>query len=134
MRHLCQRLQRQIAVLLVTTALVMAWIRHAPAQTQARDTAGSTRLEPLPVDEAIAYAEPVVRARVNLSPDGQWLAFTSMRSDETLFRETYLYSASGVPFTDGNGRMRAFLTHTQTGEVIGLCTDSASSWAPMWSS
>lgn len=95
-------------------------------------TSAQTTREPLPLDVVTSIQSPNGRSPVNLSPDGEWLAHTYGR-DETVPRQTILFSASGVPFTEGNARRQAALTNTKTGEVIRLGGDKGSSWGPVWS-
>jgi dipeptidyl aminopeptidase/acylaminoacyl peptidase len=44
-----------------------------------------------------------------------------------------MFSATGVPFAEGNARMRAALTNTKGGQVIRLGGDKGSSWGAVWS-
>ncbi len=88
--------------------------------------------EPLPLDVAVGLRAHNGRSPVDLSPDGEWLAHTYGR-DETVPRQTLMFSATGVPFAEGNARMQAALTHTKTGQVIRLGGSTGSSWGAVWS-
>ncbi len=111
--------------------LVAAWAFDAQAASPKK------LLEPLPIEAVLAQRSYPNRSTVDLSPDGEWIAHTIMNDAEALPRATMLYSASGVSFADGDGRMDACLTHTKTDEVIrlagGIGEQRSSSWAPMWS-
>ena len=88
--------------------------------------------EPLPLEVAASIRSHNSRSPIDLSPDGEWLAHTYGR-DETVPRQTVMFSATGVPFAEGNARMQAALTHTSTGEVIPLGGNKGSSWGAVWS-
>ncbi|HEU4589184.1 MAG TPA: prolyl oligopeptidase family serine peptidase [Gemmatimonadales bacterium] len=108
--------------LLCATADVLT--AQAPARLQ----------EPLPLDVAQSLRSINRRSSFYLSPDGQWLAHTIL-TDETVPRDTLavMFTATGMPFGEGDARMEATLTHTRTGEVIRLGSTTSSSWAPVWS-
>lgn len=88
--------------------------------------------EPLPLDVVVKLRSHNSRSSFDLSPDGQWVAHT-VATEETLPQSTILYSATGVPFAEGNSRMQATLTYTATGMAIRLGGSKSSSWAPVWS-
>ncbi len=89
--------------------------------------------EPLPIEAAIALRSHISRSIVDLSPDGEWVAHTYIDHESTMPLAMWAYSATGVSFAEGNGRMQACLTNVRTGEVIRLGGRSSSSWAPVWS-
>lgn len=94
--------------------------------------ASSQSREPLPV-EAVAYLNTHNgRSPIDLSPDGEWVAHTFARP-ETVRRDTWGYTASGVPLAEGSGRMQAALSHTRTGKMIRLGGERGSSWGAVWS-
>jgi dipeptidyl aminopeptidase/acylaminoacyl peptidase len=88
---------------------------------------------PLPLD-LVASLRGHSRAPLDLSPDGTWLAHT-VHTDESIARDSvgFLYTATGVPLSEGDARTEATLTHTATGELVVLGGASSSSWAPAWS-
>ena len=88
--------------------------------------------EPLPLEVATSLQSHNSRSSFNLSPDGQWVAHT-VATAETVQTAIAYFSATGVPFAEGNARMQATLTNTKTGQVIRLGESTSSSWAPVWS-
>jgi dipeptidyl aminopeptidase/acylaminoacyl peptidase len=93
---------------------------------------GQSLREPVPLDVAVSLRSHNPRSPVDLSPDGEWVAHTYGR-DETVRRQTSMFSATGVPFAEGNARMQAALTNTKSGQVIRLGGDKGSSWGAVWS-
>ncbi len=88
--------------------------------------------EPLPFDVAARLIAHNTRSPIGLSPDGMWVAHTYGR-DEVVPRQTREFAATGFPFAEGDARMQACLSNTQTGEPIRLGGDQGASWAPVWS-
>lgn len=72
---------------------------------------------------------------VDLSPDGQWVAYTieDMVSFEPMRDEYRHFTATGVPTAWSELRMEVWVRHTRTGEVKNSGGEQASSWAPVWS-
>ncbi len=75
---------------------------------------------------------PLGRAPLDVSPDGEWLAYT-YQLEETLPKATTLHSTTGVPLGDGDGRPQACLVNLRTGETILLGSRAGASWSPIWS-
>lgn len=88
--------------------------------------------EPLPLELAVSLRGHNGRSPIDLSPDGRWVAHT-IQTKDTLARDSLHYSATGVPFAEGDSRMETTVTEIATGESIRLGEAGASSWAPTWS-
>jgi dipeptidyl aminopeptidase/acylaminoacyl peptidase len=114
-------------VVLVCATLAGAIPAHlAPGQT------GPRIHEPLPLAATAALRLHNYRSPVNISPDGLWIAHT-VQTPDTIPRESSRFTATGVSLAEGNRRRDATLTHTRTGEVVRLGSETSSSWAPVWS-
>lgn len=88
--------------------------------------------EALPLELAVSLRGHNGRSPIDLSPDGLWVAHT-VQTKDTVARDSLHYSATGVPFAEGDSRMEATVTEVATGEVIQLGEVGASSWAATWS-
>lgn len=88
--------------------------------------------EPLPLEVAVSLRLHIGRSSFELSPDGGWLAHTVERA-ERVPRDSPSFSATGMPFGEGDSRKQATLTHLETGEVVRLGGETGSSWGPVWS-
>ena len=93
---------------------------------------GQRLREPLPVNVAASYRGVARRAPIDLSPDGELLAYT-VDSEDLLSSGSYYYSASGVPTSEGGTAPRLWITNTRTGKDIKLERDRQSSWGGVWS-
>lgn len=109
-------------VLALSASAVPVFARTAPTALRA----------PLPLEVATQMNTHNGRSPIELSPDGKWVAHT-YSSAETVARDTVLYTASGFPLAEGNGRMHAVITHTRTGETIRLGGGDGASWGAVWS-
>ena len=88
--------------------------------------------EPLPLELAVSLRGHNGRSPIDLSPDGRWIAHT-IQTGDTVPRDSLQYSATGVPFAEGDSRMEATVTEVATGEAIRLAEADSSSWAATWS-
>lgn len=95
-------------------------------------TAAKSEVAPLPVEVVADLHTHNGRSPLSLSPDGMWVAHT-YSGVETVSRDTGMYSATGIPFAEGNALMQAMLTHTRSGETIPLGERGGASWAAVWS-
>lgn len=111
-----------VVVILITTAF------------EAQAVAKNKKLAPLPVD-TIARTQMLAPVPVSLSPDGEWLAYTTMDmgSFQPLQRRYRHYTKTGVPLAWDEYRMQVWAGNTRTGERKILGGEQASSWAPEWS-
>ncbi len=87
-------------------------------------------MKPLPIDVLASGRDLVGRIPIDVSPNGEWVAYTYF-TDDTL--PGWIYSNTGVPDFDGSRRMAAELRNTRSGETIALGDSHSSSWAPIWS-
>ena len=88
--------------------------------------------EPLPLELAVSLRGHNGRSLIDLSPDGRWVAHT-IQTGDTVPRDSLQYSATGVPFAEGDSRMEATVTEVATGEATTLGEAGSSSWAATWS-
>lgn len=89
---------------------------------------------PLPLEAAMTVHLPSTRSSFNLSPDGQWLAHTVLRTETVPGGGGgSRFTATGFPLTEGDSLTQAMLTNVKTGDAIRLGGDRAASWAPVWS-
>ena len=72
------------------------------------------------------------RSPIDLSPDGRWVVHT-IQTRDSVPRDSLQFSATGVPFAEGDSRMEATVTEVATGEAITLGEAGSSSWAATWS-
>jgi len=115
---------------LTTSALVVV-ISTALVQT----VFAQRKLAPLPVEDALAQKSFPLYMPIDLSSDGQWLAYTlenSLKQETRLEAKQHYYSPSGV--TRACSACEVWLANTKTGEAISLApTKGHSSWGPVWS-
>lgn len=88
----------------------------------------------LPV-EKVANIRIHTPVPVDLSPDGQWLAYTTQNpgASRPIENTHRFYTPTGVPLTWGGGRMEVWVSNTKTGETLNLSGGHGSSWGPAWS-
>lgn len=89
---------------------------------------------PLPVEDAIRTRLLRDNAPVDLSPDGQWAAYTTQDKSKNLPQKderSTLFLPTGIPgFVVG---CEVWLTNTKTDETKNLTEGKGSSWGPVWS-
>lgn len=89
---------------------------------------------PLPVEDAITARLLRSNAPIDLSPDGEWVAYTTQDKSKNLPQKderSTLFLPSGVPgFVIG---CDVWITNTKTNETKNLTEGKGSSWAPVWS-
>jgi dipeptidyl aminopeptidase/acylaminoacyl peptidase len=117
---------KRIAIIALALLGSVPFARLAVAQDRAAPP------EPLPLDAALSIRDHNGRSPIDISPDGEWLLHT-VATDETVARASRQYSATGVPFAEGDSRMQATATNTRTGEAVVLGEADSSSWAGTWS-
>lgn len=93
--------------------------------------AGPVRAEPWPLEKVASIVEISEREGLQISPDGQWLAYTVVLPDTV--RQFGGYSERGVYLGSGANRRQARVTHLASGETIDLGANKAFSWGPSWS-
>ena len=106
--------------------LLFCYLSSAPPSSAAEAR------KPLPLRALFGLHAHHARSRIELSPDGAWVAHT-YRTGELIGSGGESYTASGVPLSEGDDQMRAVLTNTNNGSEIILGSNGASSWAPVWS-
>ncbi|HKZ77206.1 MAG TPA: prolyl oligopeptidase family serine peptidase [Pyrinomonadaceae bacterium] len=86
---------------------------------------------PLSVDDAIETRHFLRESPIDLSPDGEWVAYTVKQSLPTQQVLTN-FSRTGISFKIGEGG-EVWLTNTKSLETLKLTQHSGSSWSPVWS-
>jgi dipeptidyl aminopeptidase/acylaminoacyl peptidase len=111
-----------------TVALGLAVLTAAP------EVSAEGKVAPVPIEEAAA-APTLTPVPIDLSPDGQWLAYTA--EDPTahppINEGGHEFTATGVPMSWGGGKSELWVANTTTGESINLKTKGAMSWGGVWS-
>lgn len=88
----------------------------------------------LRVEDALSLTSLAGQSPVDLSPDGEWVAYTvqDQRTRQTLGDRRYsLYTKSGV-FIEAID-CDVWITNTRTGETRNLTEGRGTSWSPVWS-
>lgn len=113
---------------ILTTAAALAVL------TVAVEVSAERKLAPLPIEEA-AGARALTPVPVDLSPDGQWLAYTAEdpRAHPPIQEGGQSFTSTGVPMSWGGGKAELWVTNTTTGESIDLNAKGAMSWGGVWS-
>jgi Tol biopolymer transport system component len=118
-------MRRKDALVVVAAALVSLLAVGAQAER---------RLEPLPF-AGMAGARTLTPVPVDLSPDGQWLAYTAedQASRSPIQEGNAQFTATGVPMSWGGGRGELWAVNTTTGEAVDLGAPGATTWGGVWS-
>ncbi len=89
---------------------------------------------PFPVEDAITARLLRPNAPIDLSPDGQWVAYTTQDKSRNLPQKderSTLFLPTGVPgFVIG---CDVWISNTKTNETKNLTEGKGSSWGPVWS-
>lgn len=86
--------------------------------------------QPLPLSTVASSRTLAGRIPVELSPDGELIAFTVLVSDRVQGDQ---YTPSGVPLTEGRVRRQLELRQASSGEAVSLGEQGNNAWAPIWS-
>lgn len=130
--HPCPYSKKLFGVALKQAVAKSALLIVVGFSAAAHDVVGQRLREPLPVTVAASYRDLARRAPIDLSSDGELLAYT-VESDDLLSQGSYYYSASGVPKSEGGTSPTVCITNTRTGENITLEREKKSSWGGVWS-
>ena len=115
------------AGLLLVALLSIATIPGA-ATTQERER------RPLQIDEALGTLGFATRMPIDLSPDGEWVAYTleDARRHESTSDERYAtYSRTGA-YQEASG-CDVWITNVKSGASRNLTKATGTSWGPVWS-
>ncbi len=118
----------------MTKALIRISLFVVLAGAVAVGVAHAQSAAPLKIEDALGALTFANDAPVDLSPDGEWVAYT-IRDDRK--RETpseakfTLYTKTGV-YEEAIG-CDIWITNTKTGESRNLTKGKGSSWSPVWS-
>lgn len=85
---------------------------------------------PLPLSAVASSQNVAGRIPMELSPDGELLAYTVLVSDKI---EGLQHTPSGVPLTEGRSRRELRVRHADSGEFVDLGDVGDNAWAPFWS-
>jgi len=116
-----------VGALLTVTAIPSAVAAGPQAATRATGPQGSGPSRPLTVSEVVNFASFPDRTPIQLSPDGEWVAYTVEHARRTMGSTAALMEDSAAVITE----LR--ITHTRTAETLRALDASSSSWAPAWS-
>jgi len=107
--------------------LYISWAVLSPAYAQKTPA-------PLPVEDAVRVRSLRDNAPLDLSPDGEWVAYTTQDKSKNLPQKderSTLFLPTGIPgFVVG---CDVWITNTKTNETKNLTEGKGSSWAPVWS-
>src|SRR5262245_923822 len=89
---------------------------------------------PLQVEDAMQVLNFAVRTPIDLSPDGQWVAYTLENPSrrESTQDERYLFYTPTGAFQEAAG-CDVWITNAQSGKSQNLTQGVGTSWAPVWS-
>lgn len=92
------------------------------------------QLRPLAIEEALSTLAFAVRMPIDLSPDGEWIAYTlADASRNTSTGDTrYRYFSPTGAFQEAAG-CDIWITNVRTGESRNLTGGAGTSWGPVWS-
>ncbi|NIR45539.1 MAG: prolyl oligopeptidase family serine peptidase [Gemmatimonadetes bacterium] len=82
---------------------------------------------PLTVEEVVNFESFPYETPIQLSPDGEWVAYTVEYARRTTGSTTGIVADSGSAVTEVR------ITHTETGETVRVTDATSSSWGPSWS-
>jgi dipeptidyl aminopeptidase/acylaminoacyl peptidase len=123
-------ISRPLTVLLVTGCALFS-VSVLRAQSEAQNREQQRVREPLPLSVVVAVQSPNNRSTFNLSPDGQWLAYTWF-TEESMSAGKF-FTDTGASLAEGRHYKQAGLVNIKTEQVIKLGGPSSQNWAPVWS-
>lgn len=121
-------LARRVAHALVAVALAAALPGRITAQSDGgAPPAPETAARPLSVEEVVDFVSFPGRTPIQLSPDGERVAYTVEYAQRTTGSTSALIGDSAAALTEVR------ITDTRTGETVRVIDARASSWGPAWS-
>ncbi len=127
---LVARMRKKIAHTILRFCLL--WLTCFAVSTQG--AVSEAQLKPLPVKEDLSTLSFPVLTHINMSPDGQWVAYTLQdpRRSRPFNEEKFLrLTRTGAsPLLLG---CDIWITNTKSGQTTNLTEGRGTSWSPVWS-
>jgi dipeptidyl aminopeptidase/acylaminoacyl peptidase len=116
---------------LVLSVTLLASFVGAPLSAR---QAAQPQLRPLGIEEALSTLSLAVRMPIDLSPDGEWVAYTlaDASRNESTGDVRYRYFSRTGAFQEAAG-CDIWITNVRTGESRNLTGGEGTSWGPIWS-